>query len=485
MHHKILFPAAATLLVLALIFGGGTRHGLLSDDIPQIFAVLFLFVAAEQGLAAIRSNTLAVVSLCCLVLIPLVQLVPLPAAIWTSLPGRAELNALFMTLRIEPETLSLSLRPSETWRSLIALMPAIALGLAMAALDLRGRVTLLLIALLFAALNVVIAFAQIIGGEESAFYFYEITNRGRAVGLFANANHYTAYLYATLPFAAALFSGSSDRRSPVRDTLFVGGVFILTAGLSISGSRTAVILGVLSLVLSLTLVARKTVGGLLSRASGKLIAAVAVVILLPILLGIGLFQIFLRLGNQDPIEDLRYQMYGTLFALIRNYMPFGSGFGSFERVYQMHEDVKTVIPAFVNHAHNDILEVLIEGGLPAGLALLAFAALLIATTFRVFRQDGLIEERIEKASVISLWLLLAHSAWDYPLRTIAASSLFALALGGLVKASVINVGTISDVMRHVKHTALYEWIVSHAGSSRRRRHKRRRRPEIPTPVDAE
>ena len=56
----------------------------------------------------------------------------------------------------------------------------------------------------------------------------------------------------------------------------------------------------------------------------------------------------------------------TIEAAIAN-MPIGSGLGTFVPVYAMFEKPQDASPAYVNHAHNDILEVSLETGV-LGLA---------------------------------------------------------------------------------------------------------------------
>jgi O-antigen ligase len=248
-------------------------------------------------------------------------------------------------------------------------------------------------------------------------------------------------------------------------------------GLAISGSRTALILGGVSFILSIALISGKTMARLFSIRHGRAAAAIAMLFLLPILFGVGFVQIFLRLQTQDTLADLRYQIFDTLWRVMTIYMPFGSGFGTFDTVYQMHESLGTLSAFYVNHAHNDVLELLIEGGARSAIALIGFGVGLVGFTISAFAQTNLIEERIEKACVISLWMLTIHSFWDYPLRTIAVSSLFGIAFGSLVKPRVINIETLSDVFHRMKARRFYEWIETTIGKqSQRRRRQRLSRP---------
>jgi hypothetical protein len=56
--------------------------------------------------------------------------------------------------------------------------------------------------------------------------------------------------------------------------------------------------------------------------------------------------------------------------------------------------------------------------------LLGFIAWLGASTYRAFVREDAVKGRQARAGVIAMLLLLIHSLWDYPLRTIALQTLF-------------------------------------------------------------
>ena len=112
------------------------------------------------------------------------------------------------------------------------------------------------------------------------------------------------------------------------------------------------------------------------------------------------------------------------WAGLKSYFPVGAGLGTFPSVYPLHERVADLIPDLVNRAHNDGLETLFEGGAGSLLLLLGFIAWLGASTYRAFVREDAVKGRQARAGVIAMWLLLIHSLWDYPLRTIALETLF-------------------------------------------------------------
>ncbi len=71
--------------------------------------------------------------------------------------------------------------------------------------------------------------------------------------------------------------------------------------------------------------------------------------------------------------------------------------------------------AWVNHAHNDYLELLLETGLPGLLLMLAFLGWFVFQTTRVWRSP--FASLFAKAATIAAAAILVHSIVDYPLRT--------------------------------------------------------------------
>ena len=113
--------------------------------------------------------------------------------------------------------------------------------------------------------------------------------------------------------------------------------------------------------------------------------------------------------------------YGATFRSAR-------AVGTFESVYPLHERVTDLFWQRANRAHNDALETLFEGGALSLVLLLAFVGWLVNSTYCAFVRQDAVQGRYARAGAIALWLLLVHSLWDYPLRTIALEALFGLCL---------------------------------------------------------
>jgi O-antigen ligase len=135
-----------------------------------------------------------------------------------------------------------------------------------------------------------------------------------------------------------------------------------------------------------------------------------------------------RLFATNLAEEQRGQMLDPLFAMIKAFMPFGSGFGSFDSLYRGFEPNELLLPTYMNHAHNDLLQLMIEGGLPGALLLLVVIYWWVRRSMFVWaRVDRLAATQLlgRLGSSIVVLILLA-SLVDYPLRTPLIACLFAL-----------------------------------------------------------
>src|SRR6266852_537643 len=84
-------PYTSVVVVLAMLFGAGGIQGW-SDAVVQLAALpllawaLFKLTPSQLG----RGGQWAMVLLCVILALPLLQLIPLPPSLWSGLPGRRE-----------------------------------------------------------------------------------------------------------------------------------------------------------------------------------------------------------------------------------------------------------------------------------------------------------------------------------------------------------------------------------------------------------
>lgn len=356
-----------------------------------------------------------------------VQLIPLPPRVWPAIPGREPFAATYAAAGIALPWLPLSLDSSATIASGLALLPPAAMFLAASALAAGERLKLGLVVILLAFLSVFLGLMQITQGTLSPLRFYSPTDPNAAVGFFANSNHYAAFLCAAMPLsAAAAVATVHERRlgraGGVMACAFVYAVLIL--GVALADSRAGLLLGLGAGAGSLAIIWS---GGLLRWHARRAAAVGAGFLVVAVLAQV----LLLALARMASFSDaFRLQMYTTTLAAAHDFLPFGSGFGTFDPIYRIYEEPTAMLRPYVNHAHNDWLELLLEGGLPAAVLALAGLAWFVRTTPRIWGsgdQGHALHRLLAKAGWIIVALLLFHSALDYPLRTTANAVAFAFA----------------------------------------------------------
>jgi len=437
-------------LLLCLLLGGASAAGFFANLLLQLAALPLIGWSLWQLLqpgAPLSRSIWALLALAALaVLVALIQLLPLPPGLWTLLPGRGPVADGYRLLGIPLPWLPLTLTPEAALASLLWLLPALAALLCTVVLGaFRGRaIAYVLVAVTLA--SVAIGALQVIGGGTA--YLYRITNHGVAVGFFANANHNATLLLACIPFLVALQTTLLKRRSSPRSAsairlLVAAGYAVILVGLLINGSLAGIGLGVpVAMATWLTFGRQRPVlrRGLVAVA---VLLSAGALVLVATGSGNNLF------GVQGANAELsRQTSFRLTLRAAREYLPFGSGIGSFQPVYRTQEPLAHVNTTYMNHAHSDWLELLLETGL-AGVALAAaFLAWWGLRVRAIWRADE--PDRFAQGATIATAAMLLHSIVDYPLRTAAMSALFAVCLGLMAGARpFVRPGRKASSARHV------------------------------------
>jgi O-antigen ligase len=164
----------------------------------------------------------------------------------------------------------------------------------------------------------------------------------------------------------------------------------------------------------------------------KRILALVVGIALMLSVQFALLGILQRLEN-DPLDDNRWQFAQITREAATAYAPLGSGLGTFRQAYQPFEAKHSPSPAIVNHAHDDYLELWLEGGIPALILLGLGGSAWIWRGMQLWwlrkgdsRELADPSRSLARVAWLSATLPLIHSMLDYPLRTTANLSVFAV-----------------------------------------------------------
>lgn len=457
--QSLLFLRPASVLV--------TAAGLWTLGIPHIarLRVTFAFVLAIVALIGLH-------------------LIPLPPSWWRALPGREIIVQVDEVVGLGNLWRPLSMSPPWTWNAFWFMFVPLSVLVHLAQLSTAMVRRLGGVILLIGLMSGLLAIAQVLGAPRGPLYPYRISHFGLAVGLFANRNHQAVFLATLVPIAMVWL-----RRNPVRITLddrrgrqlgvtnalailLVAALFPLVLA---SGSRAGLVALVISVVISFVVLspfgrgAGKTAGKATREEAGGQGAGIkragakgtgrarkhALIWTMIAMIG-GLAVTGLALRNDralsierfievDPLEDMRTKILPTTFMMIRLYAPLGSGIGTFEPVYQIHEPDELLIPTYANHIHNDWLEVVMTAGVPGAVLLggMVFAWGFVAwSCASQRRRRAMPDHDLAIASLVVVLLAGIASISDYPLRTPSFSALLTVmviwAEIGLAKSHAIN-----------------------------------------------
>lgn len=396
--------------------------------------------------------------------IPLLHLIPLPAGLAGWLPGRApyaEAQAL-LGEGLPAAPLRLSVYPFETESALLLLLLPVALVLGVRSLDERRIAPLIHLLLGMGAAQALLGLLQYGAGKGSpAFFGMTLPDVTRAMGTYTNPDHLAGLLEMLLPLALALTFYSVGRGRDQgrvgwrRRVAFFGSLrghtalvygtlaLLLLLGAVYTRSRAGIALSMLGLLLSTLVFARRLGGGNLYGTTGTLIA-----LALGIGIAIGLAPILDRFSVGGTVEDARWAIYAATLDGIGTFFPLGTGPGTFPDAFPAFQPPE-LGRWFVNHAHNDYLEWLFEGGLAAALLIGLLAVLYARQWLRVWAGDPWGRFRfIQVGAGIGILMLLLHAFVDFNLHTPANIVYFAFLFGVFLAPPSVDTEPATRRTRH-------------------------------------
>lgn len=426
MSHYLRVAVVPFYLMLCLMLGGASAAGFWANMLLQLLALPILVWA----LVVKRSTPMSTAGrqLCAILVLVLlaigIQLVPLPPDLWTSLPGRAPIAEGYRLLGQPPPWMPISLAPHRTLGSALWLLPAFAVCLGILRLGSFKANWIAWAVAIVTTLAVGIGAMQVASGDPMKWYFYQTTNVGATTGFFANANHMATLLVATIPFLTALYlvargRGRSPKASSGMFVVLAGALAVVVVGVVINASLAGVGLAVPVVAASvLMLLTRKRA---LPRWAGPAVVLLAIVAVT--LMFKGPFQTSLASAGAETSFASRQTIFTTSIDAVRDFLPWGSGIGTFAEIYPRYEQPGEVTRWYINHVHGDYIELALETGIVGLAVLLVFAAWWLARIVAIWRADQ--PDYFARAATIASAAMLAHSVVDYPLRTAAMSALFA------------------------------------------------------------
>ena len=422
--------SVAPLYLFACLILGGSAQGIWQNMLLQLTGLVIIAWAAVSGDDPLpkAARTLMLILIAGLAVV-ILQLVPLPSSL-VAHSLRARLANDYTILGQSVPWLPISLTPYASLNTLLGIIPPVAVFCAVLRLG-AFRASWLAAALLAGAIcGIILGALQVAApGMGSPWYLYHETNRGVAVGFFANANHMADLLVVVLPFIAALVAAGRSRNIQRYSALLAalaGAAIVLVVGIALNGSLAGFALAVPAILASVLIVIRPS-GGL--RVAVTIVGGFALIAAIAGMASTSIGNT--RFGKEaGGSVQSREEILKTTGQAIGDTMPLGSGLGSFLQVYRLYESPDRVTPEYVVHAHNDYAELALELGVAGVVLILSFLAWWLVAARAAWRMGG--GGPYARAASVASAVILIHSLVDFPLRTAAISAAFAMCLALLI-----------------------------------------------------
>jgi len=413
------------------------------------YIIFFFMVWVEKGDILKVPGLLPLVLLLALMA---VQLVPLPAS-WVKFisPGTYDVYSPVLSLSGNSDWISLSVNKRATLHEMLrigayCLMYILTIQLLSHPRRLKMATNT---AVFLAAAIAFFAIVQSVSSPDKIFWIRQAPTSSQPFGPWINPNQFAGYIELLCPLALALFlfykprvQGDESLREKfvsfftvpgIHFHLFLGfGVVLMVLAIFVSLCRGGILSIIVAGVVFLFLVKWKFPG------RGK---TTFFFIAVCILLAISWFgwDIILSEFNQGfdkagNITDGRLTLWSDVFQIIKDFPISGAGFGSFLYIYPRYKTIDG--NAIFDHAHNDYLEILTDGGV-IGITLVAWFVLAV-----LFHGWKMVRVRRDRYAVLvgigcisGIIALLSHSITDFNMHNGAVAYYFFF-LCGLLVASV-------------------------------------------------
>lgn len=284
------------------------------------------------------------------------------------------------------------------------------------------------------AVSEIVGILQSAGNVSGPLYFYEITNNGSAVGLFANRNHSAVFLACLFPMLAEFARRDYSRRrlgAAAGQLVSIAIAVITVLVILVTGSRSGILVAIVGLIGGgLIYYSSSTTRRTLYKSNLVAIGAAASILFFIVFTSIFYSRaaaLDRLLVDSDNSED-RFDFWASSLTLFWDYYPFGFGPGSFAPAFQGIEPIALLDQSYLNRLHNDWLELILTFGVPGILLLLVGTVCFFYRSFILWMRlkgSDLAVSLGRMASVVIAILAIA-SLFDYPLRTPAMAGFAAL-----------------------------------------------------------
>ncbi len=435
------------LVFSPLAIGSVEQWSLTVLEILSLCALILFLIGNSRTKGGALYEVPGIIPLMCLWAYFVLQIIPLPASLIELIsPVTYQLYSETIGIAQTVSWMSLSVNKKATMLELLRLTGYIAFYILTVQL-LTNKELLkkaINIIIFFASLLAIYSLLQYLSGTTKIYWFRE-TFGASPFGPFVNRNHYAGFMGMLFPVALALFlalkpkiaySGLREKLSEFLKQkrtnmhILIGlGAVIIAFSIFLSLSRG----GIISLTLSMFFFSAFL---LLKKTRRKRIWIMILIICL-IVTSVSWFgwdpilSRFEKIANiEGYVTDLRVLFWMDSLQIIKNFPVTGTGFGTFIDIYPKYTSIKEEI--VLEHAHNDYIELLANGGVIALFLTGWFVISVILSSFKNFliRKDSY-SVYLYIGSLTGIISILLHSFTDFNLQT-GSNGLYFFFLIGLI-----------------------------------------------------
>jgi O-antigen ligase/tetratricopeptide (TPR) repeat protein len=278
--------------------------------------------------------------------------------------------------------------------------------------------------------------------------YWSLPSEGQVFGPFICRNHFSFYVNVCLGLGAGLlFRSKLSFRAEDRTKWSLGniasGIFEDPWALWVVTALGLMLAGV-ALCLSR--------GGLLALAGGMALCLIIKRMRSPRFSGLGYLFLTLAIGllvvgwfgfatvearlatlwKETAFHSSRGTLWARILLLVKDYPFLGTGYGTFQYVEPLTRTSPTEASLVYDHAHNDYLEVLVEGGLVGLLLSVLAVGLVFCLGYRAFcRYEGSSVGGLALGGLFGLGTVAIHTFGDFGLHVPAIAVLVAVVCANL------------------------------------------------------
>ncbi len=439
-----------TLILAPLAFGSVETWSIgLLEFLVSLTALCYLFEIRKKETPFL--SVPGIVPLGLLLLFIWLQLLPLPAGFVKIIaPAVHQAYAPILELQKTPQWIPLTVNQKATLLEALRISTyALFYILSIQLLSTKKR--LLKTVQTVAGLATGIAFLAILQkftSPDLIYWFRPVPDQVSPTGPWIYRNHYAGFMEMLFPIVLALFfyyrphlKGKQKLRSrivslfssPESNTHFFLGfsVILIFTSIFIGLSRGGIVSANLALLFFLFLLARR------SSRSGTLLPLLLFSTILIAVTWFGWEPILERFNatttKTGELAESRVLLWQACIPLIRDFFFTGSGFGTFINAFPQYNTLPTT--AIFDHAHNDYIELITDGGIIA----LLLAGSFVITVFRhglkkLFQRRETYSRLLIIACLTGIFAIMFHSITDFNMHNGANGLYFFFICGLLVSA---------------------------------------------------